>query len=88
MLMTTVSSSDKDAFQGTSGAISVDQGRAVRYAQEPEITGFFSRVTTVLPLLGLAGDHTGTFSGSEELFGDRAQVQGPLKWQDRHIIRG
>jgi len=38
-------------------------GRTVRYVQEQEKCGFLSKVTTVLPLSGLVGDHTGPVQG-------------------------
>jgi len=61
-------------------------GRALKYAQEQEETGFFSNVTTVLPLSRLVRDHVGSSSVSGEPAFDGSQAKGPPKWQSRLII--
>ena len=49
----------------------------MRYAQKQDKRGFFSNVTTVLPLSGLVGDHTGAFSGPGGHSRDRFRPNNP-----------
>ncbi len=58
----------------------------MKYAQEQENTGFFSKVTTVLPPLAHVGATLRVCSESGEPYRDRILGQTPLDWQDRLII--
>jgi hypothetical protein len=59
---------------------------AVSYAQRQQKVCFFSKVKTVLPVLGLVGGHPVTFTGSVEAFAVREAARRPHKWEDSHII--
>jgi hypothetical protein len=65
--------------------ILVDRGRAGRYAQQKDKTGFFSKVTTVLPLSDLLGPDLDAFAKSQEPSHHPAASRRPCKWQDVRI---
>ena len=78
--------SEKERSAGSPATGQATGGRVVNYAQEQQNTGFSSNMKTVLYLPGLVGDHAEAFSGSPELFFDRAPVPRPPKWQNGPII--